>query len=77
MLFIFQKFFLIISYFQGVIVGFLTSLVFNVWLVIGKAVTHSGNQEYLSLSTDGCPGNQSYTTTEYITTSTSNYLDDM
>ena len=62
---------------QGVMAGFFVSLIFNLWLVIGKSITHSNNQEYLSLSTDGCPENQLNATVGYSTISAELFSDNL
>ncbi|XP_063614957.1 sodium-coupled monocarboxylate transporter 1-like [Penaeus indicus] len=39
---------------KGALAGFVSALVFNLWLVIGKFVHGAGKSEELPLSTDGC-----------------------
>ncbi|XP_069941823.1 sodium-coupled monocarboxylate transporter 1 isoform X4 [Cherax quadricarinatus] len=42
---------------EGAIVGFITSLTFSLWMVIGKLYRGGGSPARLSLSTEGCPEN--------------------
>ncbi|XP_068230251.1 sodium-coupled monocarboxylate transporter 2-like [Palaemon carinicauda] len=42
---------------KGACIGFLVSLAFNLWLVIGKFIKGFGSPERLPLSVDGCPEN--------------------
>ncbi|KAL7640631.1 UNVERIFIED_CONTAM: hypothetical protein RMT77_008906 [Armadillidium vulgare] len=40
---------------KGAFVGFVTSFLFNVWLLIGQMVYETGKTANLPLSTSGCP----------------------
>ena len=40
--------------FQGVTAGFLVSLGFNIWLIIGRLFYKTSKTQYLPLSTEGC-----------------------
>ena len=41
--------------FQGAVIGLVTSLTFNLWVVIGKMSNKAGNDQQLPFSTEGCP----------------------
>ncbi|KAK8746443.1 hypothetical protein OTU49_017018, partial [Cherax quadricarinatus] len=59
---------------QGAIVGFLTSLVFSVWVVIGKFLRGGGSPARLPLSIEGCSGNLTHFFNTTVNNSLTNIL---
>ncbi|XP_069960648.1 sodium-coupled monocarboxylate transporter 1-like [Cherax quadricarinatus] len=58
---------------KGAIVGFVTSLIFNIWIVIGKLYRGGGSPAHLPLSTEGCPESLEHlanTTVSYLSNTT-------
>nr|XP_053629338.1 sodium-coupled monocarboxylate transporter 1-like isoform X1 [Cherax quadricarinatus] len=59
---------------KGAIVGFLTSLVFSVWVVIGKFLRGGGSPARLPLSIEGCSGNLTHFFNTTVNNSLTNIL---
>lgn len=62
---------------QGVVVGFLTAICYNIWIMVGKFLGGGGSPKRLALSTEGCPENLLLQLANSTVTTASSLPDDL